>query len=507
MFFRLALKGSHDITPPACSGAKIDAMSRTCRRTMVFLSGVALIAAFGARAGALPPQAGLLPQTDAHDPSKLDFQSALSHYNAGDYSRAAQELEALARQAPESFDVEELLGLVFSAEGKDAEALPRLEKAARLKPNSASARCNLAVNYSKLGKNDLAESAFRKAIALDPHNVDTNHDFGEFYVRAGKLPAAIPYLEEAQRQDPTSYENGYDLALAYALTGQWKPAQRLIEPLLEKKDTAELHNLLAEVDEGGGDYVAAANEYQRAAHMDPSESNLFDWGSELLLHHTIDPAVEVFTQGLNRYPGSARLAVGLGLALYWRSSYDDAVKALLKATDLAPADARAYYFLSKAYDMSPGQADEVIAHFARFAEREPRDARAAYYYGMSLWKGKRSEGSIALLNQVEALLKKASALDPSFADAHLQLGNLYSQERRYENAVPEYLEALRLDPNIPDAHYRLGQAYVHLGKKDLAEKEFHVHKELYEKHLADVDEQRTKIRQFIYSIKGDHSGT
>ena len=126
---------------------------------------------------------------------------------------------------------------------------------------------------------------------------------------------------------------------------------------------------------------------------------------------------------------------------------------------------------------------------------------------MSLWKGKRSEGSIALLNQVEALLKKASALDPSFADAHLQLGNLYSQERRYENAVPEYQQALRLDPNIPDAHYRLGQAYVHLGKKDLAEKEFHVHKELYEKHLADVDEQRTKIRQFIYSIKGDHSGT
>ena len=104
-------------------------------------------------------------------------------------------------------------------------------------------------------------------------------------------------------------------------------------------------------------------------------------------------------------------------------------------------------------------------------------------------------------------MKKASALDPSFADAHLQLGNLYSQERRYEDAVPEYLEALRLDPNIPDAHYRLGQAYVHLGKKDLAEKEFQVHKELYEKHLADVDEQRTKIRQFIYSIKGDHAGT
>jgi tetratricopeptide (TPR) repeat protein len=98
-------------------------------------------------------------------------------------------------------------------------------------------------------------------------------------------------------------------------------------------------------------------------------------------------------------------------------------------------------------------------------------------------------------------LKKVIALDPSSAEAHLQLGNLYSQRRQFAAAVPEYQEALRLSPNVPDAHFRLGQAYSHVGKKDLAEKEFQLHKQFYEQHLAEIDKQRSEIQQFVYSMK------
>jgi hypothetical protein len=42
---------------------------------------------------------------------------------------------------------------------------------------------------------------------------------------------------------------------------------------------------------------------------------------------------------------------------------------------------------------------------------------------------------------------------------------------------------------------------VHLGKKELAEKEFQLHKQLYEQHLAEVDKQRSEILQFVYSMK------
>jgi len=143
-----------------------------------------------------------------------------------------------------------------------------------------------------------------------------------------------------------------------------------------------------------------------------------------------------------------------------------------------------------------------VGCFRRYADLQPQDARATFYYAISLWKGRRSETSTAYLDQIESQMKKAVAIDPSFPDAHLQLANLYSQRRQYAAAVPEYLEALRLSPNIPDAHFRLGQAYVHLGKEDLAEKEFQIHKQLYEQHLAEVDKQRSEIQQFVYSMKG-----
>ena len=348
----------------------------------------------------------------------------------------------------------------------------------------------------------MAEKEFKKVVELEPESFDANHNLGAFYLRTGRIAAAIPYLEKAQSQTPAAYDNGYDLALAYQETGRLPEARGQIQELLKQKDTAELHNLLAEVEEKAGNYVTAVNQYELAAQMDPTESNLFDWGGELLLHQTTNPAIEVFAQGLKRYPNSPRLAVGLGLALYLRGSYDEAVKALLRGADLDPSDPRAYYVLSKAYDRAPGQADEVVECFRRFAELRPGDAQAALYYALSLWKGRRPETSQAYLDQVESLLKKALALNPSSPEAHLQLANLYSQRRKFAEAVPEYQQALRLSPNIPDAHFRLGQAYVHLGKKDLAQKEFQLHQQSYAQHLAEDDKRRSEIRQFVYMMKG-----
>jgi hypothetical protein len=50
-------------------------------------------------------------------------------------------------------------------------------------------------------------------------------------------------------------------------------------------------------------------------------------------------------------------------------------------------------FLSKAYNSSPLQAGEVIQRFRRYAELQPGNALAQYYYAISLWKGKRVEDS------------------------------------------------------------------------------------------------------------------
>jgi tetratricopeptide (TPR) repeat protein len=434
-------------------------------------------------------------------PLDRQFQAAVAQYESGRLPEAAAGLEALLREVPESFEVHELLGMVYSAQSQDAKAGQHLGKAVRLKPDSASARMNLAINLVRLGELQRAEAEFKKALELEPQNYDANHNLGELYVRAGKVPAATPYLEHAQRINPAAYDNGYDLALAYIVTDRLADARQLLREFLKRKDSAELHNLLGEVEEKDGKFVAAANEYELAAHLDPSESNLFDWGSELLLHRTLDPAITIFEKAAERYPNSPRVAIGLGIAYYSRGNYDDAVKSLLHAADLSPADPRAYPFLSRAYDSSPGQAEEVIARFRRFAEQQPSNGRAQYYYAMSLWKGKRSQDASLDLTQISGLLKKSVALDPSLAEAHLQLGNLYSEQRKYAESIPEYQRALELNSDLADAHYRLGQAYVRTGDKDRAQEQIQIYQKLREQHLADLDKQRAEVRQFVYAAK------
>jgi tetratricopeptide (TPR) repeat protein len=423
----------------------------------------------------------------------------VAQYDAGHLPEAAAQLEKLLHEVPDSFEAHELLGMVYAGESQDQLANHHLQEAVRLKPSSAAARTNLAASLIRMGDVESAREQLSNAVRLDPRSYDANHNLGEIYIKQGKLAQAIPFLKQAQQSKPSAYDNGYDLALAYLLTGHAQPARPVVQVLLKTQNTAELHNLLGQIEEKEGNFVSAANEFETAAHMEPSESNLFDWASELLLHRTLEPAIEVFRQGAERYPKSPRMAIGLGITLYSRGKYDEAVKSLLRGADLSPSDPRCYLFLAKAYDSSPLQADEVIQSFRRFSELHPDNARAAYYYAMSMWKGKRAQDPSIDFRQIEELLKKAAALDPKLSEAHFQLGNLLSDQSRYADAIPEYLKALENNSDIPDAHYRLGQAYVHTGQKEKAQAELATYQQQRAQHLADLDKQRAEIRQFVYS--------
>jgi tetratricopeptide (TPR) repeat protein len=445
----------------------------------------------------------ILAVADDRPNQKLErqFEFAVSQYNAGRFAEAAAQLESILPSLPKSFEVQELLGLTYAAQSLDAKATEHFEIAVHLKPDSAEARTNLAANLSRRGKLDLAGEQFRKALELEPKNYDANHNLGEYYIQSEKIADATPYLAEAHRINPSAYDNGYDLAMAYFLTGKFDQARPVVESLLQQKNTAELHSLLGQIDEKDGKFLDAVNELQTAAHMDPSEDNLFHWGSELLLHRTYEPAIDIFERAVELYPNSPRLRIGLGMSLYSRGKYDDAVKALLAAADLDPSDPRCYFFLSKAYDSSPTHADDVIQRFRRFSELEPQNGLADYYYAMSLWKGKRAEDPDLDIKQIKTLLQKSIFLDPKLAEAHLQLGNIYSDQRDYEMAIPEYLRAIELNPNLSDTHYRLGQDYVHTGQKDRAQQEFQVYQRLRAQDLAELDKERAEVQQFVYTAK------
>jgi tetratricopeptide (TPR) repeat protein len=342
---------------------------------------------------------------------------------------------------------------------------------------AAAATLLVLASYTRAA-NTAAEPELLHEVQLHPDSFAANNRLGEFYAAVGKYSQAIRYLEKAYAIEPDSYGNAYDLALAYLKGGDAAKARAMVERLLQTQDKPELHNFLGAVLDAEGHYREAISEYEKAARTDPSEQNVFDLANELVSHGAFEPALQIFQYGSAKYPHSARLHVGQGVAEYSLGQYTPAVQSLCQAVDINPADPKALDFLGRMYDVSPAMAAEVTKRLAHFAELYPQNARANYYYALSLWKRSLGTDSRKEWPQAEALLKKSAALDPTFVDAHYQLGLLYEDEGRAAEAIREYETSVQLRKDLSAAHYRLALLYKKTGKVTLARQQFAIIEEL-----------------------------
>jgi len=366
-----------------------------------------------------------------------------------------------------------------------------------LRTTEALAKATVSLSKESVGGPNAATSAategsLRDAAAREPEDSEANRRLGTFLVDNGKPADGVPYLERASRLNPRN---------------------------------PELHRLLGDVEEKLGNPLEAVRRYQRAAELDPSEPNVFDWGTELLNHRALEPATEVFTKGNRLFPKSVRMLVALGVAWYARGSYDQAAQRLVNASDLDADNPVPYLFLGRMQSVETTPSEGSVERLRRFAQLQPDNALANYYYAVGLWK--QSAGSVDSNNnnnderstRVESLLLKALDLDPKLGAAYLQMGILYSQRANFSRAISAYQKAIEVTPEgvtpeeatpatnetLEEAHYRLAQAYLRTGDKTRAQEQLQLHDRLARQTKDDTERARREIQQFLISLHNKNS--
>jgi tetratricopeptide (TPR) repeat protein len=315
-------------------------------------------------------------------------------------------------------------------------------------------------------------------------------------------PGQEQALREKLRQAPLDF--AANLQLALLLLEQGKPGEALVyseRASATSPSNADAHHLLARVKEDLGKPLDAVGEYQRAAELDPSESNLFDWGAELLLHHAPEPAVEVFTRGHRRFPDSSRMLAALGAGWYAQGSLEKAIECLAQASDLDPNDLHPYLLLGELQGSGSASSGLLAEKLERFARLHAENSQANYYYAVSLWNRRNSPPDAGSVDRVMGLLQKAVRLDPRFGEAFLELGNVYSEQGDLPAALSAYEKAATVSPELPEAHYRLAQAYRRAGKGVEARKELNVFSELSKKNSEESERRRHEVQQFVYTLR------
>jgi tetratricopeptide (TPR) repeat protein len=302
------------------------------------------------------------------------------------------------------------------------------------------------------------------------------------YLAAGKFSLAIPPLEKASSLDPANFENGFDLATAYMQTGALDKARAEAARLLSIRNSADVHTLKGDIETAAHSAKAAASEYQIAAQMDPSEDKIFDFGRSLMGFQS-DAAIRIFSYGVEKYPQSLILHMGLGEAYDMQHDFDKAAEILCQAADMQPEDPRPIDFLGKLPIVSAETLKQIDLRFSRFQKNHPDNAIVNYYLARDLLNPKQGVPSDEDLVNGERLLKNAIRLDPKLADPYFQLGRIRERKGQQTEAIAAYERAVNLDPQQETYHYRLAFVYRAAGQAEKARRELQTYERL---HAANV---------------------
>ena len=281
--------------------------------------------------------------------------------------------------------------------------------------------------------------------------------------------------------------------------GNIEEEKQRVRALRTGPDSPELHELLGDIAESEGRPLEAVREYQRAAEMEPSESNLFTWGAELLLHRAFEPASEVFTKAHQLFPGSVRVLVGLGVTSYARGRTQEAAQQLAAACDLNPADAMPYLFLGKLQAAEKTEPEVWTERLKRFTEVAPQNALAHYYYAVALTK---DASGTEQDKAIESSLLKAIAIDPHLGEAYLQLGILYAKQKDFPKAISAYHKAIEFTALPDEAHFRLAEAYRLTGERTKAHEEIVLYEQISTQKTQENERERHEVQQFVYTLRG-----
>ena len=430
----------------------------------------------------------------AADSAKL--RQALTAYDQGDAQQAQPLLEELRARHPANFDVNETLGLIHAEAGDFSAALPLLERAVHLQPGAALARANLGTAYLKLNQPQKALTELEAAARLDPRNQQTQTNLARACMETGAPAKAAQAFAAAAALGPLDADTTHDRALALLQSGNPAAAKRALDSIPSGQQSDITQSLSGEIDERLGDYQAAEQHYSEAAHLNPSEPNIYAWVVELLRHFSWQPAVKVAEYGMQQFPASARLKSARGIAFYGDNRDKEAAADFSALLAAEPNNAAYASLLGRSCALLSDATATGCEGLQRFAEQHPGNAEAATYAATALLHRPAQQRDDA---KARALLQQAIAADPQLADAYYQLGVLDQEQTHWQESAIPLEKAVALKPALAEAHYRLARAYSHLGRRDEAAAQIELQQRYAKEQKASLDARLKDVTTFLTS--------
>jgi Flp pilus assembly protein TadD len=249
-------------------------------------------------------------------------------------------------------------------------------------------------------------------------------------------------------------------------------------------------------------FAQAEQSLQRYVTANPSSADAhFLLGFVLFREQKATESLAEFTLGAKyRRPKADELKAVAGDYVLL-GDFADANKWFSEVTKESPADADAWYLLGRT-EYNEGLYQQAVSSFEHALELLPRYVEAENNLGLSWrelgetdkaraafqaavdWQGEHPTDAQPFLNlgslfadqgkleEAQAFLTRAAALAPDNPKVHEELAHIYEAQSNLPKAQNELEKAIALAPNTSALHYKLGRVYRREGKRDQAQSEF-----------------------------------
>jgi tetratricopeptide (TPR) repeat protein len=298
------------------------------------------------------------------------------------------------------------LGAVYYKMGLFDEAQDALKTAIRIRSDIPLFHYTLGLVLKDDKRSNECIDSFGTAISLDPNYIEAHYRRGEAYYYVGDLEKACSDLEQVVNIDPEFRNAIYNLGVVYISLKRWEDARGVFEKQLEltPNDPDPIYYLALIDTESDNDNISAINKLQKVLDIESDHLN-----------------------------AKFLLALIYARSRYRESEYrQSAIKQLLEIVDmyeeLQDFDEihNVFFLLGGLYDDDPNDMDLAIEVY-----------------------------------------QKGLALVDWSAEAHNNLGVIYSSKELTDKAVMEFRKAIKLDPDYASPYYNLAKIYFYQRNEEI----------------------------------------
>ena len=292
-----------------------------------------------------------------------------------------------------------------------------------------------AIALEQSGKFTEAEAAWRIYLKAHPSNPEPYAHLGLLEARQEHYKEAVAYYRKALALNPSFPSLRLNLGLALFKDGALKQAIQEFKPLIKglppnSPDFQRLNILLGMAHYGLGEYADAAPYLQSAVAADPQNLSLrLTLAHSCLWSKQYQCVLDDYREILILNAESAEADMLAGEALDEQKDYPGAIKQFRAAVKANPNELDVHFGLGYLL-WTQRQYEEAASEFQLEIANNPKQYQAQLYLADSLMQLNHPEQALPLLEKV---VKEA----PMLSLAHLDLGILYMDGGRNEDALRE----------------------------------------------------------------------